>query len=111
MTFEVDPFIENDRVMVPMRAIFEALGAEVEWHPQSRSVTARCGSDMVVLSVGSRNAFRYRSGVDSGTVAVDLGVPPMIVKDRIMVPLRFVGESLSADVNWNGSERTVYITK
>jgi len=110
INFEVDPFIMEDRVMVPMRAIFEALGAEVEWDPQISSVTARSGSDMVVLTIGSRTAFVFNSQ-SSGAEAVDLDAPPVIVQDRTMVPLRFVGESLNADVSWDGNQRIVYITK
>lgn len=111
MAFEVDPFILEDRVMVPMRPIFEALGAKVEWDSKSKRVTARGKGDMVILTIGSKTAFRYRSGVDSVTKAVDMDVAPIIVKDRTVVPLRFVSESLSAGVQWNGSESTVYITR
>lgn len=100
----------EDRVMVPMRSIFEALGAEVEWNPDSRSITARSGSVTVLLTIGSSTAFIYSPG-ENGTVAVNLDAPPVIVGDRTIVPLRFVSESLKAAVRWDGSTRTVYITK
>ncbi|MFZ5643643.1 MAG: copper amine oxidase N-terminal domain-containing protein [Bacillota bacterium] len=111
VVFDVAPFIKEDRVMVPMRAIFEALGAEVEWNPENKSVTARSGSDIVFLVIGSRTAFRYMSGVDSGMVSVELDAPPDIVNDRTVVPVRFVSESLNATVNWSSRDQTVYITK
>jgi len=110
LVFDVDPFIMEDRVMVPMRTIFEALGAEVEWNPESRSVTARSGGETVFLSIDSRTAFRYSSS-ETGTVPVDLDPPPIILGDRTIVPLRFVSESLKAAVRWDGSTGTVYITK
>lgn len=100
----------EDRVMVPMRTIFEALGAGVEWYPLSKSVTARSGNDLVILTIGSKSAFKY-SGASSGAVSVDLDVPPLIVKDRTIIPLRFVSESLNVGVRWDGAQRTVYITK
>ncbi|MHB8158229.1 MAG: copper amine oxidase N-terminal domain-containing protein [Desulfocucumaceae bacterium] len=109
--FDVDPFIQNDRVMVPMRAIFEALGAEVEWSPESRSVTARYGNNMVFLVIGSSTAFRYREGLDDGPSPVDLDAQPIIVGDRTMVPVRFISESLNAHVDWNNLSKTVYIRR
>src|SRR5665647_1433853 len=53
MQFEVDPTIENGRTLVPLRAIFEAMGASVEWNETTRTVTARRGSNTVVLPLGS----------------------------------------------------------
>jgi hypothetical protein len=93
-----------------MRAIFEALGAEVEWYPLSQSITARHGNDLVLLSIGSKTAFSYK-GAGSGAAAVELDIAPVIVQDRTMVPLRFVGESLRAGVKWDEVQRAVYITK
>lgn len=110
ISFTVEPFIKEDRVVVPMRSIFEALGADVEWYPLSQSVSARKGNELVLLSIGSKTAFKY-SGANSGAVAVELDIAPLIQQDRTMVPLRFVGEALNTGVKWDGSSRTVYITQ
>jgi N-acetylmuramoyl-L-alanine amidase len=53
MTFEVPPIIENDRTLVPLRAIFEAMGAVVNWDDATQTVTATKGGTTVVLPIGS----------------------------------------------------------
>ncbi len=106
LTFpDVEPMIVNSRTLVPMRAIFEAMGAEVSWIPSTRTVVG-VGKDqtMIVLPVGSTTAT-----VNDKTITLD--VPAQIVRDRTMVPLRFVGESLGATVAWEAATRRIDITQ
>jgi len=103
LTFDVPPIIENDRTLVPLRAIFEALGANVQWDGQTQTVTAVKGSTEAKLTIGSHIA--YKKGQP-----VTLDVPAKIINDRTMVPLRFVSEALGAAVDWNGETQTVTIT-
>jgi len=100
---EVEPVIIGDRTMVPVRAIFEALGADVQWNDVTRTVTATKGETTISIAIDSTTA--YVNGA-----AVPLDVPAQIVSDRTMVPARFVSESLGADVWWDADTRTVYIT-
>jgi hypothetical protein len=102
MEFDVPPTIEDGRTLVPLRAIFEGLGAAVEWDGETRTVTATRESDRIQLQIGSRSA--YRNGLP-----VNLDVPAKIIDGRTMVPLRFVSESLGAEVNWNGVTRVITI--
>lgn len=101
---DVSAFIENDRTLVPMRAIFEAVGASVNWDDDTDTVIAAYkvgGQDkFVILQIGNNAAFV------NGT-KVDLDVPAKIVSDRTFVPLRFVMESLGYDVTWNPDSYTV----
>ncbi|MCL2366857.1 MAG: copper amine oxidase N-terminal domain-containing protein [Oscillospiraceae bacterium] len=103
LTFDVPPMLVDGRVLVPLRTIFEALGAEVDWDEATRTVTATRAGTTVSLTISSTTAR-----VNGQPVTLD--VPAMTVDGRTLVPLRFVGESLNAGVNWNPETRTVTIT-
>ena len=100
MTFEVAPVIENDRTMVPYRAIFEKLGYQVGWDADTRSVTAAKGSTTMKLTIGSKTVT-----VNGGIVTSDTA--PVIRQDRTLVPLRLVSEYSGCDVLWDKGTRTV----
>lgn len=100
--FTVEPFQVMNRTMVPMRSIFEALGASVQWNDSTQTVTARRGATDVRLTIGETEAQ-----VNGQSVALE--VPAMIRRGSTMVPLRFVSESLGADVSWSGATQTVSI--
>lgn len=102
MSFEVPPQIINDRTLVPLRAIFEALGAEVEWDGDTRTVTAEKDGTEISLTIDS-----YVMTVDDRTVELDS--PAVIVDDRTLVPVRAVSESFGAKVDWDEQSRTVTI--
>lgn len=93
----------DGRVLVPLRGIFEALGAFVEWVPSTRTVIAQKGDVDLQLRIGERIAR-----VNGRDVLLD--VPAQIMTGSTMVPLRFIGEALGADVRWENVSRTVMIT-
>lgn len=101
--FDVQPQLINDRTMVPLRKIFEAMGASVDWNGDTQTVTATKGSDQVIATINNTTIY-----VNGETRVID--VPPMIVNDRTLVPARFVAESFGATVNWDGATQTVIIT-
>lgn len=103
LDFDVDPVIENGRTLVPLRAIFEALGAEVDWDGNTQTVVANRPGVRIVLTVGNMKAYR-----NTGTVNLD--VSARIVSGRTMVPLRFISESLGANVEWEENTQTIKIT-
>jgi hypothetical protein len=98
------PVQRDNRVLVPMRGLFEALGAKVEWIQRHQTVYAEKQDTMVILVVGSSQAA-------VGAITVELDAPARIINDRIYVPLRFVGETLGADVRWDSSTHTVWLTQ
>jgi hypothetical protein len=102
LALSVAPIQVANRTMVPMRSIFEALGAWVQWNESTRTVTATRDATTVQLTIGERAAQ-----VNGQTIALD--VPAMIYRGSTMVPLRFVSESLGADVRWSGATQTVSI--
>lgn len=103
-SYDVSPVIVNGRTLVPMRAIFESLGANVEWNESSRTVTATAESTVITLGIDKTEAT-----VDGEKIALD--VPAQIVDSRTMVPARFVAEALKCDVKWVEGTKTVAINK
>ena len=104
LTFETEPFIDDGTTFVPMRAIFSALGAEIEWDPDTRTVTSRKDGTEISLTIDSNIA------VKNGVMRL-LDKPPVIYNDFTMVPLRFVSESLNCAVYWDGNTSTIDITE
>lgn len=104
ISFDQIPIIEAGRTLVPMRGIFEAFGADVNYESKGRVVTGILGEKTVLLTIGSAKA-----SVNGKEVILD--VPAKIVNGRTLVPLRFVGESLDADVDWIKETRTVVIIR
>lgn len=103
VAFDRPPAVIAGRLLIPLRGVFERLGARVEWHPDTGRVVARRGVTVAVLQPGNRYAL-----VDGRQVLLD--VPPTIIGGRTLVPLRFVGEALGAGVDWDPVGRIVYVT-
>lgn len=99
---DVAPQIKQDRLLLPMRLIFEALGAQVNWEGGNRTITAIKDDCTIVLAIGSTTAK-----VDGKVTVLD--TPAIIEQNRTLVPVRFVAESLGSDVQWDGDTRTVFI--
>lgn len=102
LAFDVAPVVENGRLLVPARAILEALGARVSWDGEARTVTATLQQTEIQLPVGADHA-RLNGW------PVKLDVPARIHAGRTLVPLRFVSEALGARVHWNAEQRAVAI--
>ena len=101
---DVPAQIIDSRTMVPLRAIFEALGASVEWDDATKTVTSVKGDTTVKLTIG--NAAITVNGADKA-----LDVPAQIVDSRTLVPVRAIAESFGCDVAWDDATKTVTITK
>ncbi|MDR1203987.1 MAG: copper amine oxidase N-terminal domain-containing protein [Peptococcaceae bacterium] len=103
LAFDEPPRVVGGRTMVPMRVIFEAMGAGVDWDGASRTVTSRKGGTTVQLVVGRTAAYK-----DGALIALDAA--PVVAGDRTLVPLRFIAESFGADVNWDAVNSIAVIT-
>ena len=91
--FDQQPIEENDRVLVPVRAIFEQLGAEVNYDDGDGVITANNGERTVVMQLDNPE-------MGNGTEVFTLDVPPKLVGDRTLVPLRAVSEAFDCKVEW-----------
>lgn len=101
--YDQNPVIINGRTLVPMRAIFESLGATVEWNDEEKSVTAKKDFTTIKIGIGKKYAT-----VNDKSVRLDTSAS--IINSRTLVPVRFVSEALGAQVKWNNEERKVEIT-
>ena len=95
-----EPQIINGSTMVPMRVIFEELGCNVKWDPDTKAITASKGVTNIKLTVGMKSA---RINNDEQI----LDAAPCIVNGNTLVPVRFVSEALGVKVMWNQNTRTV----
>lgn len=102
VSFDAAPFIENDRVLVPVRGILESLGYTVHWQEHTQTVLALSEDVSISLRINSKTAT-----VNGKSVSID--APAKIKNGRTFVPLRFLAEYSGAEVNWNGSNSTVSI--
>ncbi|MBE7046227.1 MAG: hypothetical protein E7396_02310 [Ruminococcaceae bacterium] len=100
--FDTKPMIINSRTMVPMRAIFEALGAKITWVDRTKTVVGVRNQKIVKLTINSPKAY-----IDGAEVTLDSA--PVIVDSRTYVPVRFVSEALGEKVDWDGDTKTVII--
>lgn len=104
MTFSQPPINNSGRILVPMRGIFEALGAKVDWDDKLRLVTGTFDEKIIRLTVGESVAT-----VDGSEVKLE--VPAVIENGSTLVPLYFITESLDAQVKWDANTNTAIISK
>lgn len=104
ISFDVHPRVVNDRTLIPVRAVFQDLGAKVSWEESTRTVTIVKGSTKIELVSGNKWAY-------IGEKQVPIDVPVSIINGRTMIPLRFIAEELGLNVNWDAVRRTVSISR
>lgn len=103
LSFDVPPIIEDGRVLVPLRAIFEALGATVEWDEATKKIIGKKDATTVTLKLGETTAQ-----VNDREITLDVAATS--IQGRTLVPIRFIAESLGAKVKWQVSTDTVIIS-
>lgn len=101
--FDVAPRIMDGRTMVPIRAIFEALGAEVEWYAEEKTAVALKDGFVISLTLGDKLLYIGDSDF------MEMDIAPVNIDGRILVPARFAGEAFSCEVEWDGATKTVTI--
>lgn len=100
--FDVKPQIINGRTMVPIRAIFEKMGAAVEWDGNTSSAICTKGDTVVKMTVNSMDMY-----INNQVTKMDIS--PVVIGGRILAPARYVAEAFGADVQWSQKNNTVVI--
>lgn len=99
-----NPELLNSRTLVPLRSIFEAMGAEVKWDNATSTAIAKRDGVEIKIQIGANEMYK-----DGKAIAVD--VPAQLMNSRTMVPVRVIAEAFGADIQWNGNGRVVLITE
>lgn len=120
LQFDQPPIIQDGRTLVPMRAIFEAIGAEVTWDEHTQKITAtKKATELkgtfpneyirginITFSTSIGSTIAYVNNEES----LSLDVPPVIADTgRTLVPIRVISETFGCNVDWNGESKTVII--
>lgn len=102
LAFAEAPIIENDRTLVPMRFLFEQMGATVDWNAETQTATATLNDTAVTFGIDDTEAT-----VNNQPTTME--VPAQLVNGKTMVPLRFLSEELGYTVTWDEETRTAII--
>jgi len=102
LKFDVPPQMQNGRTLVPLRVIFEALGALVDWNDSTQTITGIKENTKIILKLNSTTVT-----VNDNVITLD--VPATTVNGRTLVPVRFISEALGMDVKWDDKEKKVII--
>ncbi len=103
---KVEPQLVNDRTMVPVRKIFEVLGANIDWDGATNTVTATKAEKVMQLQIDN-NVATVKTGND--VEKIELDAAPVIIDGRTLVPARFISETLGLKVGWDEATQTVVI--
>ena len=104
VAFDQPPVLISGRTMVPLRAIFEALGAQIQWDNDTQTVISHKADREIRLTIGENMMY-------VNDEAKELDVPAMLINSRTLVPVRAISESLGCDVDWDNDTQTVIITQ
>ncbi|MBR5314123.1 MAG: hypothetical protein IKU45_01770, partial [Clostridia bacterium] len=103
--FDVKPALIGGRTMVPLRGIFEALGAKVEWDASTQTVTSTKGNDTIKITIGKSELYK------NGKLHYTMDQVPVILSEngesRTLVPVRAIAEAFGSFVHWEHSTKTV----
>lgn len=94
----------DNRVLVPSREVFDPMGAKVEWDNNSKRVKITYKSNTIILYVNKQT-------VTLNGKEVPIDVPPKIINNKVMIPVRFISENLGFTVDWNSVDRSVSINE
>lgn len=103
INFDQKPVAENGRTLVPLRAIFNKLGATVDWNQATQTVTATKGEVVITLTLNNTTATKNGQ-------PITLDVPAKALGGRILVPVRFIADCFNVTTGWDGNLQRVILT-
>lgn len=104
LSFDIDPIIENGVTLVQFRPIFTALGIDIQWDAESKTITGKKEDFQIQLTIGKSVAL-------VNGVRRTLEAAPRLVEGNTVIPLRFVAEATAKRVSWDERTKTIRITK
>lgn len=104
LAFATPPETEADRTLVPMRFLFEQMGADVDWDNETQTATVMKGSETISFSIDNTTAI-------VNNIKKVMDVPARLINDKTLIPLRFLSEELGYNVEWIGETQTIIISK
>ena len=100
----------NNRVLIPLRTVSEHLGASVGWYQYEKLVSIDKGDARIFLAANFKRALVYDLPIDQSTVKyIEMDVPVQVIQGTTYVPLKFVGQSLGANIAWNQQSKQATI--
>ena len=112
--FDVPPVIRSNRTLIPVRAVTTAIGAQVDWDSSepniikiTKTVVDTTGNDVpkvIMINLDTEE-------VTINGAAVELDVPPMLIENRTMVPVRFIAESFNMKIDWDNYVGAIVINR
>lgn len=102
VTTVMPPIQLNNNILVPAKEVFATTGAEVEWRPLEQSVYIHNDEILIVLKINSYEAWV------NGEIK-QLNMPAKLINNKVMIPLRFISESLGYTVTWSQADYSAYI--
>lgn len=110
INYDTMPVNINNRILVPVRATFDALGADIEWFGEIQTVIATSGSTLIALKID--NPLLIVSDVQTQSIkTIELDSPPVLLNSKTMIPLRAVAEIFDYQVNWSEANKSIFINK
>ncbi len=107
---EAPPMIVQGRTMIPLRVLAETMGMEVSWVPEQQYIWLDREGVRLELQIGRNYAWKFALDTPETREKLEMDVPPMIVNNRTLLPLRFVTENFGALVDWNGVEQKILVS-
>ena len=104
LTMDATPFIANERALVPMRYLADALGAQTTWDAATQTITITKGGTTVVLTIGS-------TAITTNGQTSQMDMAPIIVNGRTYLPARYVAEAFGCNVSWNAVAQKVTVSR
>ncbi len=104
LALDAAPYIKDSRTFVPLSIIAKGLGADVEWVAQTKGINIQLENTIISMQIGSNRAIVNNK-------VVSLEAPPEITNGRTFVPIRFVVETLGAELTWNQEDKSIHIER
>lgn len=103
------PIFKDDRILIPVRAVGEALKCKVDWDHDTQTVTLNNGATELKITIGETEMKKINISRNPIDITIELEVPAFIENGRTMLPIRAVAEALFLNVDWKEEERQVVI--